>query len=214
MLGQTKRFLNQHSWAIDVGAAVGMYSHFFAQHSKRVISFEAVPQVFKQLQKTAAKNSNMVVQNYAVADQRGMAKFYVDDKRLSNSGLQNLVGGIEIEVQVISLDGYLGVEPKVGFIKIDTEGTELDVLVGAERIVDMFKPTCMVEIYPKYNKGPVSDTFAWFYDQGYECFYNMPGQGLIKLNNIDEAVIACCDEELQRFHDSDFLFHYGDLPTE
>ena len=34
------------------------------------------------------------------------------------------------------------------FIKIDTEGTELDVLNGAQKIIDKHEPHLMIEIYP------------------------------------------------------------------
>ena len=38
MLGQTKKYLFKDKNAIDVGAATGMYSSFFAKHSKEVFS--------------------------------------------------------------------------------------------------------------------------------------------------------------------------------
>ena len=45
MLGQTTPYLNLYKNTIDVGAATGMYASHFAQHSKNVICFEAVPPV-------------------------------------------------------------------------------------------------------------------------------------------------------------------------
>ena len=45
MLGQTTPYLNKFKNTIDVGAATGMYASHFAQHSKNVICFEAVPPV-------------------------------------------------------------------------------------------------------------------------------------------------------------------------
>ncbi len=44
--------------------------------------------------------------NLAVSDKAGKQKFYVDDKRLSNSSFQNLVDGIPIDVEVVKLDEH------------------------------------------------------------------------------------------------------------
>ena len=49
MLGQTTPYLSKLKNTIDVGAATGMYASHFAEHSKSVICFEAVPPVYEQL---------------------------------------------------------------------------------------------------------------------------------------------------------------------
>ena len=81
MLGQTTPYLNKFKNTIDVGAATGMYASHFAQHSKNVICFEAVPPVYEQLEKIKQKHNNVITHNLAVADFEGVSGFYVDDKR-------------------------------------------------------------------------------------------------------------------------------------
>ena len=49
MLGQTKNYLDPDKNTLDIGAATGMYSSFFAQYSKHVYSFEAVPVSYTHL---------------------------------------------------------------------------------------------------------------------------------------------------------------------
>jgi len=93
MLGQTTPYLNKFKNTIDVGAATGMYASHFAEHSKNVICFEAVPPVYEQLEKIKQKHNNVITHNVAVSNFEGTSGFYVDDKRLSNSGFQNLVDG-------------------------------------------------------------------------------------------------------------------------
>lgn len=201
MLGQTRRYLSLNKNTIDVGAATGMYTAFFAKFSKKVISFEAVPPVFEQLTLVANANKNVEVHNLAVANFNGDAEFYVDDKRLSNSGFQNLVDGQKIIVETIKLDDFQF--DNVGFIKIDVEGNELDVLYGAEETINEFKPTCMVEITKEFNKYPIKTTFSYFFEKKYQCFYNVRDVGLKKLENIDDAI------EIARYvniTDGDFLF--------
>src|SRR5210317_729413 len=201
MLGQTRNYLSKDKNAIDVGAATGMYSSYFAQKSKQVYSFEAVLPVYKQLELTAKRIKNINCFNLAVSDFDGKSEFYVDDKRLSNSSFQNLVNGQKIEVDTIKLDNFK--LDSIGFMKIDVEGVELDVLNGASNLIKEYKPTCMVEIYDKFNKYPVETTFDYFFSRGYKCFYNHRAQGLKQVNNIQEGKEA---QKIPEITDGDFLF--------
>ena len=210
MLWQTAKYLKPDKTAIDVGAAVGMYSHWFAKHSKCVYSFEAVPEVFKQLQNTALEAKNIYPYNLAVGKDNGHSlSFFVDDKRLSNSGFKNLVDGIEIKVDCVSVDSMDFQD--VGFIKIDTEGTEFDVLLGAEETINKYLPTLMVEIYEKFSEN-TKDIFDWLHDKGYVYYYNTRGKGLTKINNQKEGIEIATDPEMVKVHDCDFLFvHNGNI---
>ena len=49
MIGQTTPYLNKFKHTLDIGAATGMYTTHFAEHSKSVICFEAVLPVFNEL---------------------------------------------------------------------------------------------------------------------------------------------------------------------
>ena len=201
MLGQTKEYLSKEKNTIDVGAATGMYSSFFAENSKHVYSFEAVPPVFKQLEKIKQRHDNVTTYNKAVCNFIGESDFYVDDKRLSNSGFQNLVGGQKITVDTVTVDS-MGFD-NVGFMKVDVEGNELDVLKGATQTIITNRPVCMVEVYEKFNKYPVETTFDFFFSRGYRCFYNHKGDGLKPVRNIQEGIEAT---KIPEITDGDFLF--------
>jgi len=207
MLGQTPPYINKDRNVIDVGAAVGLYSNFWADKCKNIYSFEAVTPVYEQLKLVEAKHGNMAAFNVAVSNFVGKADFWVDDKRLSNSSFRDLVGGQKITVPVTTIDHEdLG---KVGFIKIDVEGHELDVLKGAEKTIEKYHPTIMCEIYPKFNNGDVSHTFDFLFDRGYNCYYNIKGQGLSRVMDTARGVLAATNEGLIKQHDGDFLFTYG-----
>ena len=201
MLGQTTPYLNKFKNTIDVGAATGMYASHFAEHSKSVICFEAVKPVYEQLEKIKQKHNNIITHNVAVSNFEGTSGFYVDDKRLSNSGFQNLVDGPLINVDTVTIDSMKLND--VGFIKVDVEGVELDVLVGGADTILEYKPTCMVEIYAKFNKYPVETTFEFFFVRNYRCFYNHKGQGLKPVRTIEEGVEAT---KIPEITDGDFLF--------
>ena len=201
MIGQTTPYLNRFKNTLDIGAATGMYSSHFAEHSKSVICFEAVPPVYEQLVKIKEKYNNVIAHNLAVSDKIGTLDFYVDDKRLSNSSFQNLVEGQKIQVETVTIDSLKLID--IGFIKVDVEGVELDVLNGASDTIDEYKPTCMVEVYEKFNKYPVETTFDFFFSRGYRCFYNHKGDGLKPVRNIQEGVEAT---KIPEITDGDFLF--------
>ena len=201
MIGQTTPYLNRFKNTLDIGAATGMYSSHFAEHSKSVICFEAVPPVYEQLVKIKEKYNNVIAHNLAVSDKIGTLDFYVDDKRLSNSSFQNLVEGQKIQVETVTLDSLKLID--IGFIKVDVEGVELDVLNGASDTIDEYKPTCMVEVYEKFNKYPVETTFDFFFSRGYRCFYNHKGDGLKPVRNIQEGIEAT---KIPEITDGDFLF--------
>jgi FkbM family methyltransferase len=208
MLGQTARFIDPMKSALDVGAAVGMYTSFWAQKAARVHSFEAVPAVYKQLEKVKERFDNVSTYQLAVGEEVGSTTFYVDDKRLSNSGFTDLVGGQPIEVSVTTIDAQL--LTNVGFIKVDVEGHELAVLNGGRETIERDRPVCMVEVYPKFNQGPVSTTFDWFFDRNYKAFYNIRGVGLQELSSTTDGVNIASDEDMIKQHDGDFLFVPGE----
>ena len=201
MIGQTTPYLNRFKNTLDIGAATGMYASHFANHSKSVICFEAVKPVYEQLIKIKEKHNNIITHNLAVSDFTGKSEFYVDDKRLSNSSFQNLVEGQKIQVETVTIDSLKLID--IGFIKVDVEGVELDVLNGASDTIDEYKPTCMVEVYEKFNKYPVETTFDFFFSRGYRCFYNHKGDGLKPVRNIQEGVEAT---KIPEITDGDFLF--------
>ena len=55
-------------------------------------------------------------------------------------------------------------------------------------ILKEYRPTCMVEVYEKFNKYPVNTTFDFFFSKGYRCFYNHKGQGLKMVRDMNEAL--------------------------
>jgi FkbM family methyltransferase len=191
--------------AVDVGGATGHITHFLADHAAHVMAFEAVEPVFRQLQKWETLKVNVSTYHLAVSNFDGEAEFFVDDKRLSNSGFQNLVDGQMTKVRAVSLDSFLKRRQiPVGFIKIDVEGTELDVLKGAEQVIDSDRPNFMVEIYEPFTQPPLSAIFDFMFSRNYECHYFDPRSGLVHVPDTVAGVDAVVNHHKR--HDGDFLF--------
>lgn len=204
MLARTLPYIRTDRNVVDVGAAVGMYSTFWAPHCDHLYAYEPVPPIFGELTKLEDKFHNVTAINKAVSNFVGTSTFWVDDKRLSNNGFQNHVDGQPIAVQVTQLDDEnLG---DVGFLKVDCEGNELDVLLGAKALIQTCRPTCMVEIYPRFNDGDIDFTFGYFWGLNYRCYFNHRDlQTLVQIESTEHGVDVANDE--QRYgHDYDFLF--------
>jgi FkbM family methyltransferase len=77
-----------------------------------------------------------------------------------------------VDVQVSTLDALCTDACLTGldFIKIDTEGAELQVLHGGERAIKEYRPAILVEIEARhsarYQSGP-DDIVGWLTQQGY-----------------------------------------------
>ena len=200
-------YISKDKIAVDVGGATGHITCFLAEHAHSVVSYEAVEPVFFQLKKMMDRYDNVTAFNAAVSNFDGTSTFFVDDKRLSNSGFQDLVGGQEVRANVLKLDtAFKRRERPVGFIKIDVEGTEIDVLEGAKEIIATNRPNIMIEIYEPYTKKPLGGIFKLLMKDGYKCAYwDCKLMELVEVKSPVDGVDAV--KYLHKRHDGDFLFY-------
>lgn len=121
----------------DVGAHAGIYALLAARRvgrTGRVVAFEPQPGNLHHLLRHIRINhiENVTVIRAAVADRDGRAQFLEGP----TSGMGRL-GAAGLEVEVVSLDQLhaSGQIPPPKVIKIDVEGGEHDVLVGARHLL-------------------------------------------------------------------------------
>ena len=135
---------------LDVGAAAGHMSRLMLRHSPRshVIAFEPFPGNWRFLEDTVGSDSRVKIIRKAVADTAGVSRFQVGKTVDSNSPERwakmtgySSVGKLapdaesnSIEVETVRLDDYI--EEPVVFVKIDVQGAEYKVLLGAKRSLD------------------------------------------------------------------------------
>ncbi|MCC9606312.1 FkbM family methyltransferase [Blastopirellula sp. JC732] len=215
ILSQLPPLLDRSKNAIDVGGNVGHIAYFLAQHCKQVYTFEAVEVVYERLKSVSQLADNIVVQHLAISDFCGEADFFVDHERLSNSGLHD-VSAVSTSFKpstqfrstktpVKSIDS-LGIED-VGFIKVDVEGSELDVLRGAEATLARYSPDLLLEIYEPFSKYPVADVFRFGFERGYNCYhYDNSSESGSLVRVVDEMDGVRAVQERHQLHDGDFLF--------
>lgn len=130
---------------VDAGANVGFYTLLAArllEGSGRVWAFEPAPATFAILRDNVQVNGFLEsgvaeLRQQAVSDRSGAADLFVFADNSGHNTLYRPQDGIpSVSVPMVTLDEALAAEPRVDFVKIDTEGAEPAVLAGMRRIVD------------------------------------------------------------------------------
>jgi FkbM family methyltransferase len=120
----------------DIGANVGIYTRFFAQAlggTGRIHAFEPAPDNFRRLQAATCELKNVTVNQAAVGDVSGTTKLYISPQlNVDHQTFDAGEGRASMDVSLVSLDDYFG-ETRVDLLKIDVQGSELNVLKGAVR---------------------------------------------------------------------------------
>ncbi len=161
----------------DVGANIGAHTVLFASlvgPAGVVIAFEPQRILFQTLCANMAVNSITQARcfNYAVGDTPGeIAVAVPDPTQRNNFGALSLgQGAANAEtVPVLRLDSFD--VPHCRMLKIDVEGMELNVLKGAEKLIERFRPLLYVE-----NDRPEksADLIRHIDSLGYAQFWHQP----------------------------------------
>lgn len=141
--------------AIDAGAFIGTHSVYFAAvcHLAPVFAFEVHPGSFRLLKENVRANG---VNQAVIAVPRALSIYdgfgTLVEGEDANKGLSRIDLSAHAEgrsIEAISVDSYIehykGVD--VALIKVDVEGTELDVLRGAVRTLLYHQPIICIEAH-------------------------------------------------------------------
>lgn len=179
--GELKKILSviatlpAESVVVDAGANIGLVSVPIAQAIKnkngRVYAFEVQRMLFYALCGTTALNdlNNLHVFNRGIGAKNEMLKVpQLNYSQPQDFGLLSLVEQDHISgyetVEVIAIDDLQ--LPRLDFLKIDVEGMEIEVLKGARKMIEQFRPWCWIE-YWKVDKDLLKEQFK---DLGYKLF--------------------------------------------
>jgi FkbM family methyltransferase len=155
---------------LDVGAHIGYYTLLFAKcvgATGKVVSFEPLPANFAILTKNVELNrlAHVRVCDSAIFSTSGELTISIPET--SNSGQASLtqsVGAASLQVHSTTLDevtARLGLRPD--FVKIDVEGSESDVLAGAQQTIRRYRPKMLIELHHfdgNPDRNPVPNILA------------------------------------------------------
>lgn len=143
--------------AVDVGANKGVYSWFLARLCPKVHAFEPNPKLFRMLERGAA--ANVACAQVALSNRSGEAELRIplghrgkpSNQAASLSTAKPAAAYLPVPVRTTRLDdlGLAG----IGFVKIDVEGFEFEVLDGARETLARERPNLLVEMEEKHHPG-------------------------------------------------------------
>ncbi len=182
----------------DVGANLGECSHFFSRFVGRkgqVHAFEASQKTFEHLQATCllGEHKNIILNYVAVADEEKTIKIHIypqeywgmnsiANRPLKNYGLDVLPVRVE-EVQATTIDAYCQQHriKQIDFIKIDVEGAEYQVLLGAQQMLSQRRIRCGLFEFGQttFDMGNNPQAIETYLKQnGYKVMNLIPGNPL------------------------------------
>lgn len=161
---------------LDIGANLGLRSLYSLSMDRKTVLFE--PNIslrhFTEQLFAANKLSNFTIENFCLGTQDDeTVRLYISKSSYLSSVLeQNAIQDTIIDlrdVPIIKLDTYVDKNlPKqnIGLIKIDVEGFEKEVLLGAKTCLEEHRPAVMIEVQPS-NSDFVFEFFNSLNYEGY-----------------------------------------------
>lgn len=177
-----ERVLQPGDTAVDVGAHSGKHTLPLALSvapSGKVLAVEPIRKAFDSLEHrihNARLDAVVTTVHGCVSSSSGTATFSVIPDHLGWSSLaprHGVTDTVEIVVDQYTLDQLCGHDSTVRFVKIDVEGAEPDVIVGAEAMMARDRPVVHIEVVPSalapfgHSTADVADPLR---EHGYRIF--------------------------------------------
>jgi len=168
-----EKYITKDSIVIEAGCHIGTHTVKLAQLAEKVICFEPLESSFNLLNENLKLNKidNVRVYNSGLSDHASRASFSYVNK--DNIGGAVLKSGFDISLQ--SIDELQAIDDshyaRVDFIKLDVEGYERKVIVGALNTIKQWTPVIALECWDNYPNATLEHTkkeFKMLLDVGYE----------------------------------------------
>jgi FkbM family methyltransferase len=160
--------LTKETTFIDAGANVGYFTLLSSRLAKEVYAFEPVPAVFERLTRNISLNGLSNVRALQLALSRESTKLRLFESKISpghDSTIKRFEHDRSMLVDAVSIDE--AVDPSVTDVvmKVDVEGSEMDVLLGAQGLIRSGKVSAIVlewarGLYPEV--GNLRERFALY----------------------------------------------------
>ena len=183
-----RRFISAGSFAIDIGTNIGdttVPMGIAAGKEGLVLGFEPNPHILKIVEANAGLNkdkTNIEVHPYAIAEKDAAFYYASSEASLSNGGISekpNSIHGsytLPDKIKAVNLEKFLEEKyaqwlPKLSFIKIDTEGYDMEIIQSIQSLLGKYKPVVEAECFSKLTVQQRNDLYDCIVQQGYEIFY-------------------------------------------
>ena len=171
--------------ALDIGSNEGVYAMYLSRFASRLYCFEPLPWLAANLKRKFSGSNNVSVINCALGNKDETAVIHIPvTKEMQYDSRSSLIGGFSgqmidgnqvqeiknVPVPVKRLDDFDF--ENIGFMKIDVEGFELEVLKGAAETITRSLPNIYVEIEQKHHDDmPIAMIFEFILRLGYTGYF-------------------------------------------
>ncbi|MGY6499532.1 MAG: FkbM family methyltransferase [Acidimicrobiales bacterium] len=207
-LGLVRHFVPADRTAIDIGGWLGPWTRELARRCPSVHTFEPQPDLAAFLRKVVP--ANVTVHEAAVSDQQGVLPLVIPSAGTGQKALASLdreadEGAVVHQVRVVRLDDESFDD--VGFIKIDVEGREREVIDGALTLVRRDRPVILLEAEQRHLDSPLADLFEHVIALGYDGWFLREGawHPLAEFD-VDADQLAHVDDVIGPAYINNFLF--------
>lgn len=197
--------------ALDVGANIGIWAHEMRRYASNVHAFEPNPKLFAML-KAGMATKNVSLHPIALSDCTGNSQLMVPKGRRGYSNYSatlshGTVHGAEYRTTKVPTSRLDDLNIcNVGFIKIDVEGHEMEVIRGAVNTIASCRPNMIIEMEERHTNRPINEDIREIEDLGYDSFCFVDGL-LERVKNID--LDARHRSPIRR---SDYIFNWIFMP--
>ena len=144
--------LNLEGVYIDIGANIGNHSVYFNRfcNATKVYSFEIDEAIFSILKNNMEHNcedGTYHLGDIGILDKKGFVD--LSDTNHLNAGMTKIVNIEGTHREVDTLDNVMQGVDNIALIKMDVEGFELDIIRGAQHILETQSPVIFAELATK-----------------------------------------------------------------
>lgn len=204
--------IKEDYYCVDAGANIGFHSIQLGKLSEKVYSFEPQTYIYNQLcANILFNNLDYKIEAYklGLGDKEEIKQLWnIEHENWVGNGVHNWGGrGIiqenyggdrattnevreEDNIKVVSLDSMN--IPKCDLMKIDVQGYEYNLLLGAEKLINTSHPVIFLENPPSEESSPIVKNHL--VDLGYEFYrytadYLPAVEGFKVNNNLEDCVL-------------------------
>lgn len=175
------KILNKNCVVIEVGSHIGSHTIPLSKIASYVIAYEPQRLIYQTLCHNISKNNltNVCAYMAAVGNENKDIqlneidyKYYLDNNKQTNTGgaeISKLLSNTGYKLPMVRLDDHLDHLQSLHFIKIDAEFMEIDIIKGATKLINKFKPVLYFEFDHHKNK----DLFEYVKSLDYDMYYHI-----------------------------------------
>jgi FkbM family methyltransferase len=171
---------------LDIGAAIGEWSRAarLVFPESNIYSFEPIPHAYEKLKILEKRDSLLKTFNCALSTNNGVTDFYLNDFFYSSSLLKMTDVSKNdfkftrneklIKVETRRLEDIKEIIYKSPvYVKMDVQGAELNVLYGAESLINKMDVVQLEVNFESYYDGQANykNIFTFFFDNNFKYIY-------------------------------------------